>query len=198
MLEVVIASTNLGKIAEIRRIMADLPIKLLTGEEVGGLPTVEETGSTYLENALLKARAVSSATGKAVLADDSGIEVDALSGIPGVRSARLAGPNATDEQNNVRLISLMFGVPAERRTARYRCVSVVVFPDGTELAGSGVCEGVIGEEPRGAGGFGYDPWFIPKGEMKTMAELSPEEKDKISHRGVALRELASKLEEFLS
>jgi XTP/dITP diphosphohydrolase len=193
MLEVVIASSNPGKIEEIRRIMADLPIKLLVGEDVGGLPDVEETGSTYLENARLKAAAVVAVTGKAALADDSGIEVDALSGVPGVRSARLAGPNATDEQNNVRLISLLFGVPPERRTARYQCVALVHFPDGREVVGSGVCEGVVGEEPRGEGGFGYDPWFIPSGLTRTMAELPSEEKDAISHRGKALRDLAEKL-----
>jgi XTP/dITP diphosphohydrolase len=193
MLEVVIASSNPGKIAEIQQIMHDLPVNLLTGEEVGGLPAVEETGATYLENARLKAEAVHRATGKAALADDSGLEVDALDGAPGVRSARLAGPSATDEQNNVRLISLLFGVPLERRTARYQCVAVLLRPDESEIVGSGACEGMIIEEPRGAGGFGYDPWFIPAGESRTMAELSPEEKHVISHRGKAFREVAAKL-----
>lgn len=193
MLEVVIASSNPGKITEIRQIMRDLPVNLLTGEEVGGLPAVEETGATYLENARLKAEAVHRATGKAALADDSGLEVDALDGAPGVRSARLAGPSATDEQNNVRLISLLFGVPLERRTARYQCVAVLLRPDESEIVGSGTCEGMIIEEPRGAGGFGYDPWFIPAGESRTMAELSPEEKHVISHRGKAFRDLAGKL-----
>jgi XTP/dITP diphosphohydrolase len=189
----VIASTNPGKIVEVRQILEKLPLRLLSREEVGGWPEIEETGSTFLENALLKARAVSSFTGQAALADDSGIEVDALDGAPGVRSARFAGPHATDEENNARLVEALDGVPPERRTARYRCVAVVVSPEGEEIAGVGSCEGRIALEPRGSGGFGYDPWFVPEGESRTMAELSPEEKHAISHRGKALRGLAEQL-----
>ena len=195
---VVIASTNPGKIAEVRQIMAGLPLVLVTRDEVGGWPEVEETGDTYLANALLKARAVAAVTGRAALADDSGIEVDALDGAPGVRSARFAGEPATDEDNNAKLIASLDGVPLERRGARYRCVAVLVTPEGDEIAGVGSCEGRIGFEARGTGGFGYDPWFIPNvgvkvGEARTMAELTADEKHAISHRGKALRGLAEKL-----
>ena len=190
---VVIASTNPGKIAEVRQILEKVPLRLLSRDEVGGWPEIEETGSTFLANALLKAHAVSRFTGRAALADDSGIEVDALDGAPGVRSARFAGPDATDEQNNRRLVAALDGLPTERRTARYRCVVVVVTPEGEEIAAVGSCEGRIALEPRGSGGFGYDPWFVPEGESRTMAELSPEEKHAISHRGKAMRGLAEQL-----
>ena len=193
---VVIASTNPGKIAEVRQIMAGLPLVLLTSDDVGGWPEIEETGDTYLANALLKARAVAAVTGKAALADDSGIEVDALDGAPGVRSARFSGEQASDEDNNAKLIESLDGVPSERRGARYRCVAVLVTPDGEEIAGIGSCEGRIGFEPRGTGGFGYDPWFVPEHESRTMAELTAEEKHAISHRGKALRGLADKLRDL--
>src|ERR1700726_4163588 len=157
-----IASTNPGKIAEVRQIMAGLPLVLLTGDDVGGWPEVEETGDTYLANALLKARAVASLTGMAALADDSGIEVDALDGAPGVRSARFSGEAATEEENNAKLIAALQGIPPEGRGARYRCVAVLVTPDGREIAGIGSCEGRIASVARGAGGFGYDPWFVPE------------------------------------
>lgn len=196
-MEIVLATSNPGKISEIRKILAHLPVTFLTREDFDEWPDVEETGASYLENALLKGRAVAAATGKPALADDSGIEVDALDGAPGIRSARLAGPEATEEQNNVRLISLMFGVPPERRTGRYRCAAVITFPDGREIAGFGSCEGSIATESRGAGGFGYDPWFVPRGESRTIAELSSEEKDSISHRGRALRGLLDQLARML-
>jgi XTP/dITP diphosphohydrolase len=193
---VVIASTNPGKIAEVRQIMAELPLVLLTRGDVGGWPEVEETGDTYLANALLKAHAVAAVTGKAALADDSGIEVDALDGAPGVRSARFAGERATDEENNAKLVASLDGVPPGRRGARYRCVAVLVTPDGKEIAGVGSCEGRIGNEARGTGGFGYDPWFVPEHESRTMAELTAEEKHAISHRGKALRGLVDKLRDL--
>lgn len=206
---VVIASTNPGKIVEVRQILAGLPLVLLTAGEVGGWPEVEETGSTYLENARLKARFVAGHTGLAALADDSGIEVDALGGAPGVHSARYSGVeggrDATDAANNAKLLAALKGVPAAERGARYRCVAVLVTPAGEELVGEGVCEGRIGFVPRGTGGFGYDPWFVPQAiadgvagrEPRTMAELSAQEKDAISHRGKALRHLARQLEENL-
>jgi len=190
---VVVASTNPGKIVEVRQIFAALPLSLLTAEDVGSWPVVEESGDTYLANALLKARAVAAFTGRPALADDSGIEVDALDGAPGVHSARYAGEQASDEDNNTKLIAALDGVPPEGRTARYRCVAVLVTPEGQEVAGIGSCEGRIGFEPRGSGGFGYDPWFVPQGETRTMAELTSEEKHAISHRGKALRGLADKL-----
>lgn len=197
-LEVVIASSNEGKIREIVEIFSDLPVTLLTKEDVEVWPEdseMEETGASYLDNSLIKARAVVAATGKAALADDSGLEVDALDGGPGVRSARFAGAEASDQANNALLASLLSGV--EKRSARYRCVAVLVFPDGRELADWGECRGTIAKEPRGTGGFGYDPWFVPDGGSRTMAELPAEEKHAISHRGHALRGLAAKLRELL-
>lgn len=199
-LELVVASANDAKIGEIVEILAPLPVVVRTRRDFATWPEVEETGAGYLENALLKARAVLEHTGRAALADDSGIEVDFLGGLPGPRSARLAGPDATDEENNVRLVSLLHGVPAHRRTARYRCVAVLVTPpagEGTRLVAEATCEGAIALEPRGTGGFGYDPWFTPAGERRTMAELTPEEKHAISHRGKALRDMARQLESLL-
>src|SRR6266702_2267632 len=153
---VVIASTNPAKIVEVRQIFGAVPLRLLTAADIGSWPAIEETGESYLANALLKARAVASFTGRAALADDSGIEVDALGGAPGVRSARFAGERASDDENNLRLIAALDGIPTEERTARYRCVAVLVTPDGEEVAAIGSCEGRIGFEPKGTGGFGYD------------------------------------------
>ena len=188
----VIASRNPGKIREIRAICADWPVEWVTHEDVSW-PDVEETGTTYLENALLKARGVAQSTGHAALADDSGIEVDALGGAPGPRSARYAGDAATDEENLQALLRALAGVPGSGRTARYRAVAAVAFPDGPELWAEGSCEGVLRPKPTGSGGFGYDPIFEPAGWDRTMAELSPEEKDRISHRGRALRALRNGL-----
>ncbi|MGH9168854.1 MAG: RdgB/HAM1 family non-canonical purine NTP pyrophosphatase [Acidimicrobiia bacterium] len=188
----VVATRNPHKVREIVRICAEWPVVWLTGQELDW-PEVEERGHSYLENALLKARAVAAATGEAALADDSGIEVDALGGGPGPRSARYAGETATDEQNLRALVRAVAGVPSSGRTARYRAVAVVSWPDGTETHADGVCEGVLRTKPRGSGGFGYDPIFEPAGWDRTMAELSPEEKDRISHRGRALRALREML-----
>ena len=194
-IEIVISSTNPGKIAEIKEIMSGLDVRWLTQDDVGGWPEIEETGDSYIQNASIKARAVSMKTGKATLADDSGIEVDALKGAPGLHSARWAG--GTDQDNNEKLRELMAGVHRDRRGARYRCAAVVVFPEGHGIVAEGRCEGRIGEEPRGGGGFGYDPWFIPAGETRSMAELSASEKHAISHRGKALRGLIAGIEERL-
>ena len=192
---IAIASRNAHKLREIGRICADWPVEWLTVENhEGPWPDVEETGSTYLENARLKARAVAAALGEPALADDSGIEVDALGGRPGPRSARFAGEDATDEQNLDALIQAVKGVPSGGRTARYRCVGVLAFPDGRELHAEGVCEGILVAKPKGAGGFGYDPIFVPGGGDRTMAELSDQEKDRISHRGRAFRTLREGLE----
>jgi XTP/dITP diphosphohydrolase len=186
-----IASRNPGKIREILAICAEWPVEWLTADE--RWPEVEETGATYLENALLKARAVSRALDVPAVADDSGIEVDALGGAPGPRSARYAGEDATDEQNLRMLIRAVSGIPASGRTARYRCVAAVARPDGVETWADGACEGLLETRPRGVGGFGYDPIFVPEGWDRTMAELSPEEKDRISHRGRAFRALGDLL-----
>jgi XTP/dITP diphosphohydrolase len=187
-----IASRNPGKVREIIRICSDWPVAWVTYTSPGW-PEVEETGETYLENALLKARAVAGAIGIPGLADDSGIEVDALGGEPGVRSARFAGPVATDPDNLQLLIRRVREVSEAERTARYRCVAVCAEADGVEAWAEATCEGALILEPRGSGGFGYDPIFVPTGETRTMAELSDEEKDAISHRGKAFRALRAKL-----
>lgn len=186
----VIASRNPHKIREIREICLDWPVRWITAEDGDtDWPDVDEPHDTYLDNALEKARAVSAALGSAALADDSGIEVDALGGAPGPRSARYAGEDATDERNLKALIGAIAGVPAAGRTARYRCVAAIALPDGQEIHAEGTCEGTLIAKPRGAGGFGYDPIFEPAGWDETMAELTPEQKHRISHRGRALRAL---------
>ena len=191
---IAIASHNRHKLREIGRICAAWPITWATVErDDGPWPDVEETGDTYLENALLKARAVAAARDEPALADDSGIEVDALGGRPGPRSARFAGDDASDERNLEELIRALKGVPAAGRTARYRCVAVLAFPDGEERHTDGVCEGILDPRPRGTRGFGYDPVFVPVGWDRTMAELGDDEKDRISHRGRALRALGEAL-----
>ena len=157
------------------------------------LQEVEETGTTFAENAYLKAKAACEQTGLPAVADDSGLVVDALNGAPGVYSARYAGPDATDAQRMDKLLHELDGVPAEQRTARFVSAICVVYPDGERMDVEGVCEGSVAFAPRGHDGFGYDPIFLV-GE-KTYAELTPAEKDVVSHRGKALRELAARLEE---
>ena len=189
---VAIASRNEHKLREIRRICPDWPVRWLTMLDPAAepWPDVEETGATYLDNASLKARTVAAALGVPALADDSGIEVDALGGKPGVRSARFAGEHATDEQNLRELIRSVAGIPAGGRTARYRCVAVLAFPaEDEEVHAEAVCEGALVRKPRGGAGFGYDPIFVPAGWDRTMAELTDVEKDRISHRGRAFRAL---------
>jgi XTP/dITP diphosphohydrolase len=195
---IAIATRNPHKIKELARICADWPVSWLTIHDEAVAPMfheVEETGETYLANAALKARAVAAALGEAALADDSGIEVDALGGRPGVRSARYAGERATDEENLHELLRALKGVPGGGRTARYRCLAVLASPDGTTTSAEGVCEGTLLNAGRGAGGFGYDPVFVPAGWERTMAELPPEEKDRISHRGKAFRALRAAIDE---
>jgi XTP/dITP diphosphohydrolase len=191
-LELALATKNPGKIREILQICADWPVRWIVATDPTAIawPDVEETGETYLDNALLKARAVAAAVGLPAVADDSGIEVDALEGAPGPRSARFAGGMATDRENLELLIEKMRGVPAEERSARYRCVAACAWPDGREVWAEGECQGRLILEPRGSGGFGYDPIFVPEGDdRRTMAQLTPEEKHVISHRGRALRAL---------
>jgi XTP/dITP diphosphohydrolase len=194
--EVAIASRNPGKIREILAICAGWPVKWRTADaRAEGWPDVLETGETYLENARLKARATSEALGVPALADDSGIEVDALGGAPGPLSARFAGEHATERENLQKLIALIRPVPAPGRGARYRCVAALLYPDGTEIVGEGRCEGTLIDDPRGSEGFGYDPIFVPAGRTETMAQLDADEKDRISHRGRALRALATRLQD---
>jgi XTP/dITP diphosphohydrolase len=187
---VAIASRNPGKIREILAICADWPVAWITAEShPEAWPDVEETGRTYLDNARLKARAVADALGVAAVGDDSGIEVDALDGAPGPRSARFSGPGATDEENLRTLIREIRDVPDAERTARYRCVAVLAHPDGAATHAEAACEGALVTEPRGSGGVGYDPIFVPTGGTRPMAELTPGEKNAISHRGKAFRAL---------
>lgn len=188
---IALATRNAHKIRELGRICADWPVAWVTVEDhdPGAFPEVEETGETYLDNAVLKARAVADALGIPALADDSGIEVDALGGKPGPRSARFAGQDASDERNLAELIRAIRGVPAGGRTARYRCLAVLAFPGGGEVHAEGICEGALETKPRGSEGFGYDPIFVPVGWDETMAELTAEQKDRISHRGRAFRAL---------
>jgi XTP/dITP diphosphohydrolase len=194
-LTVVVATGNVGKVAEIRAALEPTGWTFVTASELGlTAPEVEETGATFEENALLKARAYRDIFGMAALADDSGLEVDALSGSPGVRSARYAGEPASDAANNAKLLRELERVPAAGRTARFRSVVALVAPDGTEEVAAGSCEGTIGREPKGTGGFGYDPLFEPADAPgRTMAELAMDEKNAISHRGRALRALRDEL-----
>jgi len=185
-----IASANRHKLREILEICADWPVEWITVEtHPGPWPEVDEPHEDYLANALEKGRAVAAALGVPALADDSGIEVDALGGAPGPRSARYAGPGASDAENRRRLLSALKGIPGSGRTARFRCVAAIVWPHGREVHAEGVCEGVLLRAERGSGGFGYDPLFVPEGWERTMAELAPAEKHRISHRGRALRAL---------
>jgi XTP/dITP diphosphohydrolase len=193
---IALATRNAHKLRELRRICADWPVEWVSVEnhDPSAFPDVEETGDGYLDNAALKARAVATALGVPALADDSGIEVDALGGRPGPRSARYAGESATDEQNLVALIQAIRGVPSGGRTARYRCVAALAYPDGDLIHAEGTCEGALRSDPAGSRGFGYDPVFVPVGWDRTMAELTDEEKDRISHRGRAFRALRELLE----
>ncbi len=196
---VALASRNPGKLREIRTILAEagVPLQVVSADEFTGWEAPEETEPDYAGNALLKARSLAAFAGVPTLADDSGIEVDALDGGPGPRSARFAGESATDEENLTKLIDIVRGVPEAVRTARYRCVAVLVTPAGESIA-EGTVEGRLVTEPRGSGGFGYDPIFVPEGDRRTMAELSPEEKDRISHRGKAFRGVVEALRQLSS
>lgn len=193
MRELVVATTNRGKFAEITHHLAPLVRRILPLWEIPSPPEIVESGETFRENALIKARALSRVTSMPVLADDSGLVVDALGGKPGVRSARYAGEGATDGENNEKLLREMERVPDGERRAAFVCVMALVFPDGRELTTEGRVEGTILRAPRGAGGFGYDPLFLVEGYDRTMAELSLDEKNLISHRGRALDRLVESL-----
>jgi XTP/dITP diphosphohydrolase len=191
---IAIATRNAHKLRELLRICRDWPVEWLTVETHSGpWPDVDEPHDTYLDNALEKARLVSRSLGVPAVADDSGIEVDGLEGAPGPRSARYAGEDATDAENLEKLLVAVARFPHQDRTARYRCIAAIAWPDGSQMHAEAVCEGILIADPRGTGGFGYDPAFVPEGETRTMAELSDEEKDEISHRGRAFRALGRQL-----
>jgi XTP/dITP diphosphohydrolase len=199
--ELAIATKNEHKVRELLEICADWGVRWRVwgpgADERARTdwPDVEETGDTYEENALLKAGTVARVVGVPAIADDSGIEVDALGGAPGPRSARFAGEDATDEANLRLLIDRIREVPEAERTGRYVCVAACALPDGDATWVRAACEGRLILEPRGSGGFGYDPIFVPAGESRTMAELDPAEKHAISHRGRAFRGLRKALED---
>ena len=190
-----IATNNAHKVAEFRRILGGLDVTLLTPADAGIDLDVEETGETFEENARLKARAFCAASGLPALADDSGIEVDALGGRPGVRSARYGGDGLDDAGRVQLLLSELAGVPEERRACRYRVVLVLARPDGAEEAVGGDCEGRAAFAPIGENGFGYDPIFYVPRFGRTMAQMDPAEKDAVSHRGQAARRMAEVLRE---
>ena len=187
---IVLASNNPGKVREFGQLLAAARIHVIPQGE-RGVPEVAETGLTFVENAILTARTAARFSGLAALADDSGIEVDALHGAPGIYSARFAGPGASDTDNLVKLLQDLEQVPDEQRTARYQCVLVYLrhADDPTPLICQGTWEGLIGRAPRGDAGFGYDPIFIVPSHGCTAAELAPEVKNRLSHRGQALRQL---------
>lgn len=196
-IEFLIATHNMKKRDELYRILSPMGIDVKTSDQLGiEITDVEETGETFYENALLKAQSGCRESGMPCVADDSGLAVDYLVGAPGVYSARFAGNHGDDEANNQKLLKILRDVPLEERTGRYVSVVCCVFPNGDIISARGTCEGYIGFEPRGTGGFGYDPLFV-MGE-KTMAELTAEEKDAISHRGEATRLLAEKLKEYFA
>jgi XTP/dITP diphosphohydrolase len=189
----VVATFNRDKAAELQALLALPGVKLVPIADWPGATAPEEHGETLLENARLKARAAAAVTGLAAIADDTGLEVDALGGAPGVHAARFSGPGATYASNVAKLLRALAGVPPERRTARFRTVCVAAWPGGREVHAEGVLEGSITEAPRGEHGFGYDPVFVPEGGARTYAELTDVEKHAISHRARAVRALAAHL-----
>jgi XTP/dITP diphosphohydrolase len=189
--KVVLATRNQGKIVELRRILDDIDVVGL--DEYPGAPDVPETELTFQGNALLKARAIAAHTGLPAVADDSGLCVDALNGMPGVFSARWAGGHGDDEANLDLLLGQLSDVAPEHRAARFVCVAAIAWPSGEEHSVEGHLTGHVIGERRGTNGFGYDPIFVPHDESRTTAELSPDEKDAISHRGKAFRALAERL-----
>ena len=193
-MKLVLATANPDKADEIRAVLRDAGVDVELVARPADVPEVDETGETLEENARLKAVALCAATGLPAIADDTGLAVDALEGAPGVYSARFAGEDATYADNVRKLVELLHDVPEAARTARFTTVALAHWPDGREVAAIGDVEGLIATDPRGSGGFGYDPVFVPvEGDGRTFAELSAEEKHRVSHRGRAFRTLADGL-----
>ena len=199
-MRVVLATQNAHKLIEMRRILdeAGLDIELVGTDQFPELTDVVENGSTFAANALLKARSVCAETGLPAIADDSGLGVDALNGMPGIFSARWSGSHGDDLANLNLLLGQLTDVPDARRGAAFHCAAAVVLPDGAERVVEGTIDGTLIREPRGTNGFGYDPIFVPVGESRTTGEMSAEEKDSISHRGRAMRALVPVLREILA
>jgi len=201
-LSILFATTNRGKLAELRAIFAALPIELLPLSAVlPDLPPIIEDGATFVDNALIKARAACEAAMMVTIAEDAGLEVDALAGRPGVRSARFAKEGATDSENNAALLAALEEIDDDQRTARFRCSMVLLDPWNEarpEVVHEGRCEGTIARQARGAGGFGYDPLFIVAGDGRTMAEIEDDEKNRISHRAEAARSMRREIEALIA
>lgn len=195
-MQIIAATNNKNKLQEIREILSHIGCEVFSLNDMGIHTDIEETGTTFKENALIKAREICKMTGQISIADDSGLEVNALNGEPGVYSARYAGIDGEEKDiaNNKKLLEKMKNIPEDERQARFCSVIAIVFPDGREVTAKGYIDGKIGFEERGNGGFGYDPLFIIEAMDKTMAELTLEEKNKISHRANALKKMKEKLE----
>jgi XTP/dITP diphosphohydrolase len=195
-IKLLVATRNKGKIEEIRALLKGVKLDLVSLRNFPEIGTVEESGSSYEENALLKCITYARDSGIWALADDSGLEVDALDGAPGVLSARYGGVDANDADRVDLLLCRLSEIGDDRRTARFRCTAAIADPEGKVLKiAEGICEGRIARAPRGSSGFGYDPVFIPAGYDRTFAEVSQEEKDRISHRGIAMRQIREFLQD---
>lgn len=195
-MRIVLATNNPKKRLELERILDGLDVELVPMGQLG-LPSPVEDGDTFEANALIKARAAAAATGLPALADDSGLEVDALDGEPGVISSRWAGTDGDDAANNAKLVRELADVPDDRRSARFVAVAALVTPDGDAHTVRGTMEGQVRDHPTGAGGFGYDPYFVADGNEVSNAELTPEQKDAISHRGAAFRAIRPIIEDLI-
>ncbi len=195
MKRLVVASGNTHKVQEVKKILAPMGFHVRSMKEIKKELDIQEDGGSFEENALIKARALSAISREIVLADDSGLEVEALDGAPGIYSARYAGVHGDDQANNDRLLRELEDVPWEKRGARFYCAIAVVFPHGEEIVVNGECKGFIGYEPKGTNGFGYDPLFYIPELGKTFAQLEPEEKNRISHRSRALKKLGMILQD---
>ena len=196
MKKIVLATKNKDKVKEIKAVFAELPAEILSLADFENLPDAVEDGKTFEENATIKAKFFAEKLNLACLADDSGLEVDALGGLPGIFSARFSGYHADDSTNNQKLLSELEKIGVTESKADYKCALSFIDVDGTEIKTSGTVEGVIKKIPRGSGGFGYDPYFYID-DTKTMAELTPAEKNSISHRGAAVRKMLPLLKERL-
>jgi len=195
-MEVIVATRNKGKLREFRDALKGMGLRTYGLSDLPEAPEVEENGKSFTENALKKARFYATYFGKLALADDSGLEVDSLGGRPGVYSARYAGEKASSRENNLKLLKELDGIPISKRRAKFRCVVAVKSPAGKEAIVEGSCRGRIGFKEKGRRGFGYDPLFLLPGEGRTMAQLSLEEKNRISHRGKALRKVKRMMKAF--
>lgn len=196
-MQLLVATRNKHKLEEIRAILAELNLESRSSADIAGLPDIAEDAATIRDNAIKKAVETARAAKMLTLADDSGLEVDALNGEPGVRSARFAGEKTTYHENNKKLLELMQGFPLGKRTAHFRCVIAVADANGLVDVVEGICNGIITEEERGGGGFGYDPLFIADGQVKSFGELSPDVKNRISHRAKALQKAWAVLSRYL-